>query len=150
MVWDSFTETTDKFIAALEDNADLGTFCITKYGKALSVKKMYKATTDVLSAELPLIMLTSPTQANEYVAARLLHRTHTVRLYCGLEQSDREKAQDELVDFEEYVEQAVLNDVNLNGPGVDIKFGSSTNDEGTAHPVYFITKDFLVLIERSI
>lgn len=149
MAWGSFTDITDLVVAALAGYADLKTFCISNWKKPPAVRKFYKKREEVSLTELPLVMVTVPSQRSTPAAARLLYREYTLRLYCGFQEDDRGKAQDLIIKFEEFIEQALLIDAVLNAQNIEIEVGDSANDEGQLHPVYFIVKEFTILIERD-
>lgn len=150
MGWSSFTAITDLIKSALENSAALSSFCIVNFDRAQAVRKAFQKREEIPLTDLPLIIITSPSLRNEYGAGRLLYRTHGVRLYAGFQQEDRAQAQDNIIKFEENIEQALLNDAGLNAQNIEIYVGDSANDEGFFHPVYFLAKDFKVLVAREV
>lgn len=150
MAWNSFADVVDLIISALKNNADLASFCSTNFRKTLTVRKGVKRREEVREDELPMLMVTVAGQQPSYGAGRLLYREYTVRLFCGFKQDDRAKAPDQVLKFEEFIEQAVLTDDTLNGDASSSTPGDSAYDEGFFHPVYFQVKEFKVLVERDI
>lgn len=150
MAWNSFADVVDLIISALKNNADLASFCSTNFKKTLTVRKGVKRREEVREDELPMLMVTVAGQQPSYGAGRLLLREYTVRFFCGFKQDDRTKAPDQVLKFEELIEQAVLTDDTLNGDASSSTPGDSAYDEGFFHPVYFQVKEFKVLVERDI
>lgn len=149
MSWPSFTIVTDAIKVALQNDADLKAFCLTEWQRAQKVEKAFKKREEILQTDLPVILFTVPAQKTGYAAGRLLHRKYVIRCYAGFQQHDRVKAHDEIIRFEEFIEQALLKDATLNDLGILITPGDSANDEGFYHPTYFLAKDFEVLVERE-
>lgn len=147
---DSFTLVTDKIKSLLELDSDLKSYCASKFGGSAIVKKAYKKRIEIGLDQLPVILITRPMiQQQQETNIPSYERTHTIRLYCGFHQPDEELAQDQVIGFEEYIDQAILKDDRTLGNLVDhIWPGDSMNDEGYFHPVYFIVKEFLVLREE--
>lgn len=150
MAWNSFADIVDLIISALKNNADLGAFCTANFKKTLAVRKGIKRREEIREDELPIVMVTVAGQNSTYAAGRLLYREYTVRFFCGFRQEDRTKATDQILKFEELIEQAVLTDEALNGDASSSTPGDSAYDEGFYHPVYFHVKEFKVLVERDI
>lgn len=149
MAWDSFVTVLDKIVDVLKTDANLTAFCKT-LGKAQTVRKGLKKREEILINELPIIMLTAPQQTSEQAASGVLYKNYTLRLYCGFDEPDRVKAVDNLIKFEEFVEQALLNSTSLDSMVALLVLGNSANDEGFYHPAYFFAKDFTVTAERLI
>lgn len=150
MAWNSFTDVVDLIVSALKNNADLASFCTTNFKEALIVRKGIKRREEIGVHELPIVMVTVSGQQTSYGAGRLLYREYTVRFFCGFRQEDRTKAPDQVLKFEELIEQAVLTDAALNGDASSSTPGDSAYDEGFFHPVYFQVKEFKVMVERDI
>jgi hypothetical protein len=141
----SFVDTLNNLKTTLESNANLQAFCQEKWGKALTVKKVFKQRSEVLIGELPIVLITRPERRSEEGLVRRKDNTHTVRLYAGFHQPDREKALDETIGLEEAIDNAVMADNLLGGTAAGTSFTSSQNDEGLFHPVYFQVIDFDIL-----
>ncbi len=150
MAWSSFVDIVNRIIQTLENDTDLQNFSQTTWGKPLGVRKAVKRREELTHEDLPIVMITAPSQESEYSTGRVLYRTYTLHFYCGFLQNDRTLAQDEIVKFEEQIEQALLKDTELGGLGVVITPGDSVNDEGFFRPVYFMVKQIKVFVERSI
>lgn len=150
MAWNSFADVVDLIVAALKANAELSAFCTANFRKALTVRKGIKRREEVREDELPIVMVTVAGQQTSYGAGRLLFREYAVRFFCGFKQDDRAKAPDQVLKFEELIEQSVLTDTALNGDASSSTPGDSVYDEGFFHPVYFQVKEFKVLVERDI
>lgn len=141
----SFVDTLNSLKSALENDTALQAFCQAKWGKALTVKKVFKQRQELLIAELPVVLITRPIRRTEDGLARKKDNKNTVRLYAGFHQADRDKALDETIGFEEAIETAVLADETLGGTAAATAFDSSQNDEGLFHPVYFTVMEFDIL-----
>ncbi|MFQ5737138.1 MAG: hypothetical protein ACE5GY_09820 [Thermodesulfobacteriota bacterium] len=150
MAWNSFKGIAALIPAALSGSSALNAFCASNYGKGLTVRMGLKRREEIVITELPVMMVTIPEQKTAYGVGGLVERVYTVRLYCGFQQDDRVKAQDNLIDIEELMEQALLNDAALGAADIIVEPGSSVNDEGSLHPVYFLLKDLLINTEQRI
>ena len=143
----SFTLTTDNIRTTLEGDSALDSFCLSKWGKSLTVRKEFRNRAEVPTSDLPLIMITRPgTGRTDIIQGR--EWEHAVRLYCGFHQPDRTKAQDELVAFEELIEDALIADTMRGGTAIDTDPESTANDEGLYHPVYFMVMELKIIAER--
>lgn len=141
----SFVDTLNNIKTTLENDANLQAFCQEKWGKALTVKKVFKQRTEIHLNEFPLVLITRPTRRAQEGLTRRKDNDHTVRLYAGFNQKDREKAQEETIGFEEAIDNAVIADRTRGGTAADTAFVSSQNDEGLFHPVYFQVIEFDIL-----
>ena len=134
----SFNDALDAIKTTLEGNAALQSFCTSNFNAALTVKRVFKRRTEI--SAFPVILMTRPEVKKMFlVGAR--DGTHTVRLYCGFHQPDKEKAQDNIVDFEELIDDALLAQEPETLSAMNIKPTISVNDEGMYHPHYFIVMD---------
>lgn len=143
----SFTNVIANIVTTLENDSALATFCNTKWGKALTVKKIFQRRTEVGLNDLPLILVTRPSVDKEFlVGAR--DADNIVRLYAGFHQTDKEKAADEIIEFEEKIDDALMVDHIRGGYAKDTNPRASANDEGEYHPVYFIVMDVAIKHRR--
>ena len=133
----SFVPVLNNLKTSLEEDTSLQAFCQSAWGKSLTVKKVFKQRVEVLLTELPVILITRPTRKTEDGLVRRKDNEHTVRLYAGFHQPNRETALDNLIYFEEYIDAAVLADPERGGTARSTEFISAQNDEGLFHPVYF-------------
>jgi hypothetical protein len=134
----SFNDVLDSIKTTLEGDTALQTFCASNFSAALTVKRVFKRRTGI--SAFPVILITRPEVKKMFlVGAR--DGTHTMRLYCGFQQPDREKAQDNIVEFEELIDDALLNPEPAALSAMNIKPTVSVNDEGMYHPYYFIVMD---------
>jgi len=143
----SFVDVLNKLKATLENHPELQAFCQAKWGKALTVRVVFKKRAEVLLAELPIIMLTRPQVAYQELNA-VRDSTHRMRLYSGFQQSARDLGVYELVEFEEQINNAVLQDPTIGGLAIDIAVIESANDEGACAPQYFTAIDYDVRYRR--
>ncbi len=148
----SFNTALDEIKAALGADAALNAFCTAKWGSGITVKRVFRQRIEIPISSLPIILMTRPEATpGSYMNGEREYR-HIVRLYAGFHQSDAEKAQEELVEFEELIEDALLSfrESNRFPEGVeDILPGESVNDEGRKPPVYFLVKDIEVEARRT-
>ncbi|MFA5354213.1 MAG: hypothetical protein WC291_08280 [Thermodesulfovibrionales bacterium] len=139
----SFTTVLSNLATTLQNNAALASFCTTKWGKALTVKRVYHKRTEINISDLPILLITRPMMDKKfYIGARDGH--HTVRLYLGFRQEDREKAQAELVEAEELVDDAMMAVIPSSLGALNLVPQGSQNDEGEYHPVYFTVMDVMI------
>ncbi len=101
------------------------------------MKKVFKQRVEVSISELPIVLITRPQRSTEEGLARRKDNEHTVRLYAGFHNTDRETALDNLLYYEEYIDAAVTADPERGGTAASTEFVTSQNDEGLFHPVYF-------------
>lgn len=137
----SFKGTLDDLVLALQSNSALNTFCREKWGRVPIVKKIFKFRTEIQIHDLPLIFVTRPMKKSGSTEA-----VHTARLYCGFHQPNREAAQDEMIEFEELVEDAVALDKERNKTALYTEPKDTVTDEGYFHPVYFCVKEIEIMV----
>lgn len=113
-------------------------------GKTVKVVRRYKSRTEIHVSDLPVIMITRPRVNTESGSNISGFADHTVALYCGFNCEDREQAQDLLIRMEEAVEVCIMKDPTLGGRVMYTAPGSSANDEGKWHPVYFLVKEITI------
>jgi hypothetical protein len=138
----SFYPALVKLKEVLDSDADLTAFFMDKYGKAADVRLGFIRRTELTPAQLPVIMITRPRwglgENQPGMAGRV---PHLVMLYILIYQPDRTKALQEVVELEEYIDQAVNRRFEMDGlvSNTDTMKGSE-NDEGKQQPVYAIVK----------
>lgn len=130
----------------LLDDVDLTAFCHTNFGTRLTIKRSFRDREEIGMDECPIILITRPSVERENGLNRRSRGSHSARLYFGFYQPDtsgdsREAGTDTAVEFEELIETALSADITLNGTVSSIVPGSSVNDEGTMHPIYFGVMD---------
>ena len=138
----------DDIKETIAEGEGLLAFCAQIGKNLLTVTRVFKHRTEVSLSELPIIMMTRPTKKNTILVTGEKAWVNTVRLYCGLNISNRDNAQALIVSFEELIEAAlsIYGDVdNLPDYCLSVEPQSSANDEGMFHPVYFIVKDVEVV-----
>lgn len=143
----SFTAVINNIVTTLQNDSALTAFCTAKWGKALKVMKVYKRRVEISAEDLPVILITRPQVEKEFlVGAR--DADNMVRLYAGFQQDDREKALDEIIEFEETLDDALLVDHTRGGNAINTDPKASVNDEGEYHPVYFLAMDVAIKHRR--
>lgn len=137
----------NNIVTTLQNDPALTTYCTAQWGKALNVLKVYKRRIEISAEDLPIILITRPQVEKEFlVGAR--DADHMVRLYAGFQQDDREEALDEIIEFEEKIDDALLVDHTRGGNAINTDPKASVNDEGEYHPVYFIAMDVAIKQRR--
>jgi len=134
----SFNDALDAIKTTLEGDTALQSFCTSNFSAPLIVKRVFKRRTEI--SAFPVILITRPeVKKMSLIGAR--DGIHTVRLYCGFHQPDKEKAQDNIIEFEELIDDALLAPEPAALYAMNIKPTASVNDEGMYHPHYFIVMD---------
>lgn len=143
----SFTSVIANLKAVLETDPFLQAYAQSKWSKNIQVLTVFKQRTEVGLDDLPVIMLTRPGVDVEQENNVAYERKNTVKLYIGFKEEDRMLAQAEIIEIEELIEKALVQNPTISGMVDNIAPGNSANNEGYFHPVYFIVKEFLVLKE---
>lgn len=143
----SFVAIINNLVTTLDGDSALSAFCTAKWGKALKVLKIFKRRTEISANDLPIILVTRPDENKEFlIGARDVD--HNVRLYAGFQQDDRENALEEMIEFEEKIDDALLVDHTRGGNAINTHPRASVNDEGEYHPVYFMVMDVAIKQRR--
>ena len=134
----------------LENNAALASFCNTKWSKTLTVKKVLKKRTEITLDEFPIILITRPSvgKKSPCLGTKLRRTEQTIHLYCGFMQDDQTKSLDEIIEFEELLDDVLMLDPKRGGAATSSKIENSVNDEGIFHPVYFFVMDVVIEFQR--
>lgn len=138
---DSFITAIDNLASTLQNDAALTSFCKTKWGRSLTVKKIFKKRAELSIQNLPKILITRPTVEKSYLINTARESKNTVRLYCIFYQSDPRRALNELIEFEEKIDDAITTPEPGTLGAISINSKASVNDEGEWHPVYAIVMD---------
>jgi len=141
----SFTAIIDNIVTTLAGDAPLNDFCKQAFSRRLKVVKQLTPREDVTIDNYPLIMITRPEVDNDnHSASARADIIHTVKLYCGFRVGDSVASTkphlDELIQFDEYIDQALLQSPLRGGLGLMTKIGKSVNDQGAQPPEYFTEK----------
>lgn len=136
----TFIDVINELVTTLQNDTALSSFSQTKWGKSLTVKKIFKERTEINTRDLPIILITRPSLEKSFLTGAR-DGAHTVRLYCGFHQNDRRRALEEFIEFEEKIDDALLNSQALESITLTINPLASANDEGKYHPVYFMVMD---------
>lgn len=115
----------------------LQNFCSQKWGKLPTVTISYKKRAEITLDEFPLVLITRPQVDNQDGATGFYQTNHTILLYVGFCEHDREKAAAAVIEFEETIESLIRTDPTLNVSVMDTDIVNSANDQGNFHPVYF-------------
>lgn len=128
----------------LENNQALQDYTAANFGKQFIVKRTYKRRVEIHTNDLPIILITRPS-VNRINANNLITKEHSVRLYVGFMQDDPEKAQDNLIELDELIDDAAIGRTSLAGDvSMPVYPQDSDNDEGVFHPTYFLVKHLTV------
>ena len=144
----SFVDVISIFKSKLENNANLQSFCQTKWGKVPAVKIVFKHRREISFQDMPLILVTRPQVGDRRIVRGGQEARHRLRLYCGFYQDDPEKALTEQIGFEEAVDDAVTLNNPFSGIALEAAVKDSVNDEGSYHPSYFTVMDVEILCQR--
>lgn len=142
----SFTNIITNIVTTLKNDTALSSFCNEKWDKSLTVLPVYKNRVEINKSDLPVILITRPTNKKSFIVGGRSYE-HTVRLYCGFHQTDRSKALNEIIGFDEAIETALLADRNRGGYAIDTDPQDTANDEGPIHESYFLVMDVIILTE---
>ena len=143
----SFKDVIATLKTILETDSALQAYAQSKWSKNIQVWAMFKHRTEIDLSDLPVILITRPIVEVEQENNVAFERKNTVKLYIGFQEEDRNKAQEEIIEIEELIEKALVQNPTLTGLVDHIAPGSSINDEGYFHPGYFIVKEFSILKE---
>ena len=145
----SFKEVIDHIVDLLKTDSVLEAYCRSSWGKSITVRKVLKKRTEISLKGMPLIQVIRPRIDSVQENNVAYEREHTVSLYCLFHEDDVEKAFDQLIEFEEAIDHALLQGDRTFGELIDhIDPGPSANDEGRFHPVYCIVKDYRIKREE--
>jgi len=145
----SFKEIIKFIIEHRLNDPALLAYCQSAWRKPLRVKKTLRKRTEISTSEMPLIQITRPEILSDQENNIAYEREHTVSLYCLFHQPNVDLAFDEIIEFEEMIDLAMLGPDRTFGELIDhIDPGSSANDEGRFHPVYCIVKQYRVKREE--
>ena len=145
----SFNTALDRLVVLMQTDAGLSTFCESKWGKIHTVRREFRTRVQVNASELPLIMITRPSVKKEFRISGGRDNTHTVGLYILFQQDDRVKAQSEVVEVEEWIDDCLAANYRIkDAAGVplvkNVRPGDSSNNEGIWHPIYAIVMDVAI------
>lgn len=145
---DSFVDVLNNVVDLLTNDAALTAFCQDKWGKTLTVQKGGRKRTEIDLDKLPIIRITRPQIDKSYVEENVRDGKNICRFYCGFRQNDRAKGPDELIMFEEILDDTLLGTPSDELGALVIDPKSATNDEGFLHPVYFFVADVEIQFRR--
>ena len=142
----SFNTALDRLVGLITADTSLQSFALAKWQKRFTVRREFRNRVQVNTSELPLIMLTRPSVTKEFRISGGRDNVNTVRLYILFQQDERAKAQSEIVEVEELIDDCLaanyrIKDANGDPLVKNVKPGDSVNDEGMFHPVYGIVMD---------
>jgi len=132
----SFTDVIDNITTTLEDDTALQAFCADKWSRSLSAKAAWRKRVEIGLDELPVVLVTRPRTRNKN-RHEIRDADHTVMLYCGFNQPDRDLILKEQIRFIELIENALLADVTRGGTAINTLIEDSVNDEGKFAPACF-------------
>lgn len=146
----TFLDVMDRAKALLEGNADLQSFCLAKWNKALTAAIQFRSRREIAFSELPLVLITRP-QVNDRQRVRAGREgRHTMRIYAGFTQTDAAAGARELIEFEEKIEDALTENNPFRDLCLEAEAGESVNDEGAQPPAHFLVMHIQVLFRRNI
>jgi hypothetical protein len=129
-----FNDALNSLAATLGADPGIAAFCSATFnGATLTVQRVFQDATEISLSQLPIMLMTRPHVTEGRYWNGVGEFTHLVRLYVLFHEPVIANVQDDLVYFDEVVEAAILSYRNAGQfpAGVlDIRPGSSTNDEG--------------------
>lgn len=140
----SFIDNINALKVRLENNAALNAYAVNNYGKVFKVMKVYKNRVEIQLSDLPIIMITRPSvrRTPGNLSSR---KDHSVSLYAGFRQEDRETSLEQFIELDELLEAAVIAKTALFGDvPMSVEVNDSLNDEGMYHPSYFLAMNLTV------
>ena len=143
----TFTNIIDNLKTTLTNDVALNAYATAKWGKVVTARTEYRHRPEIQNSELPIILITRPAVKKEFLI-NVRETLSTVRLYCGFYETDKDKAQEEIVQFEELIDDAILVDWTRGGYAIMTNPVASENDEGIYHPSYFIVMDIEIRFRR--
>jgi hypothetical protein len=144
----SFLDSINLLVTALEINATLAAFAQEKWRKSVTVRKGFKRREEISTTILPVILISRPSIKKSFQIGNGREGANLVRLYAGFFQKDPRKGVEEIIQYEELLDD-ILSDMNpgeIGAIGIDPEV--STNDEGKYHPSYFTVMDVEITHER--
>ena len=145
----SFKDVINFIITNRLNDPALAAYCLSAWKKALTVKKTLRKRVEVNISEMPLIQITRPEINSDQENNVAYEREHIISLYCLFHQPKIDLAFDQVIEFEETIDHAILGPDRTFGELIDhIDPGPSANDEGRFHPVYCIVKQYRVKREE--
>jgi hypothetical protein len=140
----SFVDALQELKRILENDAALLAFLAANFERPLTVRLVYKNKEEIQLGELPIILITRPEKTGEADNTVEGFYDNIVLLYLGFHCDDTEQGQLLLIQFEEFVESAIMRNMTLSDLVSFTKPGPSRNDQGMNHPQYFIVKSMTV------
>lgn len=131
----------------LETDPALSSFAMHDFYRELSVRLAYRNRDELNVGDLPVIIITRPRVTKQFRTG-VVDGDHTVMMYMVFTQEDREKATEELITFEELVDDAIRSNNTLNGTAINVTPVESVNDEGKNHPIYCIVTELTIQHRR--
>jgi hypothetical protein len=130
----AFNDALNSIAATLAADPGIAAFCSSTFnGNSLTVERVFQDATEISLSQLPIMLMTRPHVTEGRYWNMVGEFTHLVRLYVLFHEPVIANVQDELVEFDELVEAAIVTYRNAGvfPDGVlDIRPGASTNDEG--------------------
>jgi len=112
-------------------------FCSQRWSKLPTVTVSYRKRAEITLDEFPLVLITRPGVENMDDVMGIHQADHTVLLYAGFCENDREAATRAVIELEEEIGAIIRGNRQLGGLLVDMEITASNSDEGNFHPVYF-------------
>jgi hypothetical protein len=140
----SFVDALARIVDILLADAALTDFITQNFDRPLSVRIAYKNREEINTSELPITLITRPEKTGEAEDTVNGFYQHIVLFYIGFHCDDHEQGQLLLIKFEEFIEAALMKNMDLGGLVTAITPGPSRNDQGMNHPEYFIVKAMTV------
>jgi hypothetical protein len=128
----------------IENNAYIQAYCAENFSKPMQASKEFRNRVELQLNDLPLTLITRPS-VNREPTGNVRVKNHSVLLYIGFHETDKNKALEHIVALEELYETAVAAYTSLTGDKpMAIAVGDTINDEGAYHPSYFMVMQLTI------
>lgn len=140
----SFVKKLNALKIRLEKSKKLQDYFYENFNKPLSIKRVFKNRVEIGLSDLPILLITRP-RRDTLFAGNISNKEHSVLLRIGFNQNDFEKAQDNLIEIEEIIEEIIpMKTTDPDDVAMAMSVGETLNDEGVYHPVYFMMMHLIV------
>ena len=133
---------------AITGSVPLSDFVSENFSRSLTIRFAYRFRDELNVGDLPALIITRPRVSKRF-ATGVRDGSHTVMLYLVFHQDDREKGAEQLITFEELLDDAIVDDVTLGGAVISAVPKETVNDEGKHHPVYCIVTEIELQHRRT-
>lgn len=144
----SFSTCLEAMRAQIEEYAPLQAYCSANLGGSATVLAVYPDTEDMEMLKKPVIFLARP-EAERMWEAPGVTAAHAVTVTAGFRATSKDDAVADQIQFEELIEDAIIEDPTLSGHAMDTRLQGLMNSEGELWPLCFSVLHFEVIHRRS-